>query len=43
MKQYVYQFKKGCAEGSAAMSDNLGGKGANLAEMSNLNIQKLRD
>ena len=38
MKQYVYQFKKGCAEGSATMSDKLGGKGANLAEMSNLNI-----
>ena len=38
MKQHVYQFKQGSAEGSASMSDKLGGKGANLAEMSNLNI-----
>ena len=38
MKQYVYSFKKGKAEGSSSMSDKLGGKGANLAEMSNLNI-----
>ena len=38
MKQYVYLFKQGNADGASSMSDLLGGKGANLAEMSNLNI-----
>ena len=38
MKQYVYSFKQGNADGASSMSDLLGGKGANLAEMSNLNI-----
>ena len=38
MKKYVYSFKKGYADGSASMSSLLGGKGANLAEMGNLNI-----
>ena len=38
MKQYVYFFKQGTADGSTSMSSLLGGKGANLAEMSNLNI-----
>lgn len=34
MKKYVYNFK----EGKAAMKDLLGGKGANLAEMSNIGL-----
>lgn len=37
MKQ-VYFFGEGRAEGTAAMRDVLGGKGANLAEMTNLGI-----
>ncbi len=37
MKQ-VYFFGQGRAEGTAAMRDVLGGKGANLAEMTNLGI-----
>ena len=36
--KYVYTFGDGKAEGSAAMKLLLGGKGANLAEMSNLGI-----
>jgi len=39
MKKYVYLFGGGKAEGRAEMKDVLGGKGANLAEMSNLGIQ----
>ncbi len=38
MKKYVYSFQKNLAEGSRDMSDMLGGKGANLAEMANLGI-----
>ena len=38
MKKYVYYFGGGKAEGSADMKDLLGGKGANLAEMTNLGI-----
>ncbi|MBF0502525.1 MAG: pyruvate, phosphate dikinase [Candidatus Riflebacteria bacterium] len=38
MKKYVYGFGGGKAEGRADMKDILGGKGANLAEMSNLGI-----
>jgi pyruvate,orthophosphate dikinase len=34
--QYVYSFGSGKAEGAADMKNLLGGKGANLAEMSNL-------
>ena len=34
MEKYVYSFK----EGKKEMKDTLGGKGANLAEMSNLGI-----
>ena len=34
MKKYIYSFK----EGSAAMKDLLGGKGANLAEMTNIGL-----
>ena len=34
----VYQFGNGAAEGDASMSDLLGGKGANLAEMSRLGL-----
>jgi pyruvate,orthophosphate dikinase len=35
---HVYLFGGGTAEGHAGMSDVLGGKGANLAEMTNLGI-----
>ncbi len=38
MTQWVYSFGKGKAEGRAAMRDLLGGKGANLAEMSSLGL-----
>ena len=38
MTQWVYRFGDGAAEGSAAMRDLLGGKGAGLAEMSNLGL-----
>jgi pyruvate,orthophosphate dikinase len=37
-EKYVYFFQPGKAEGSAKMKDILGGKGAGLAEMSNLGI-----
>jgi pyruvate,orthophosphate dikinase len=37
-KKYVYLFGAGKADGSAKMKNLLGGKGANLAEMTNLNI-----
>jgi pyruvate,orthophosphate dikinase len=37
-KKYVYYFGDGKAEGSANMKELLGGKGAGLAEMTNLNI-----
>lgn len=37
-KKYVYFFAKGKAEGSAKMKNILGGKGANLAEMTSLGI-----
>lgn len=36
--QYVYYFGAGRAEGRAEMKELLGGKGANLAEMTNLSI-----
>ncbi|MBN8996653.1 MAG: pyruvate, phosphate dikinase [Rhizobiales bacterium] len=38
MAKWVYGFGDGRAEGSAEMRDLLGGKGANLAEMSNLGL-----
>ncbi len=38
MSQWVYRFGNGKAEGSAAMRNQLGGKGANLAEMSALGL-----
>ncbi len=38
MAKYIYSFGNGKAEGNAKMSDLLGGKGAGLAEMSNLGI-----
>ena len=38
MTQWVYGFGGGRAEGKAAMKALLGGKGANLAEMSNLGL-----
>jgi pyruvate,orthophosphate dikinase len=38
MAKYVYFFGEGKAEGDATMKDTLGGKGANLAEMTNLGI-----
>jgi pyruvate,orthophosphate dikinase len=37
-QKYVYFFGEGKAEGDAGMKDILGGKGANLAEMTNLGI-----
>lgn len=37
-KKLVYFFANGSAEGRAEMKDILGGKGANLAEMTNLGI-----
>ena len=37
-KKYVYFFGKGKADGNTGMKDTLGGKGANLAEMTNLGI-----
>ena len=38
MKKYVYFFGKGKAEGRADMKGLLGGKGANLAEMTNIHL-----
>jgi pyruvate,orthophosphate dikinase len=38
MTKWVYAFGDGKAEGRAAMKNLLGGKGANLAEMSNLGL-----
>ncbi len=37
-RKYVYSFGHGQAEGSSAMRDLLGGKGCELAEMTNLGI-----
>ena len=36
--KYVYLFGKGISDGNAAMKNLLGGKGANLAEMANLDL-----
>ncbi len=38
MTRWVYGFGDGAAEGQGSMRDLLGGKGANLAEMSNLGL-----
>ncbi|SBW12720.1 Pyruvate, phosphate dikinase [uncultured Alphaproteobacteria bacterium] len=38
MSKWVFTFGDGKAEGSAAMRDLLGGKGANLAEMSTIGV-----
>src|ERR1041385_9541951 len=38
MTKWVYAFGDGKAEGEAGMRNLLGGKGANLAEMSNLGL-----
>src|SRR2546423_1171136 len=38
MTKWVYAFGGGAADGRADMQDLLGGKGANLAEMSNLGL-----
>ena len=38
MTKWIYTFGDGVADGSAAMRDLLGGKGANLAEMANLGL-----
>ena len=38
MPKHVYSFGAGKADGTAAMKELLGGKGANLAEMTNLGI-----
>ncbi|MBO4440807.1 pyruvate, phosphate dikinase, partial [bacterium] len=37
-KKYVYFFGPEGAEGNASMKEILGGKGANLAEMCNMNL-----
>jgi len=37
-EQYVYSFGDGQAEGNAKMKDVLGGKGAGLAEMTNIGV-----
>lgn len=37
-KKWIYSFGNGKAEGNASMRDILGGKGANLAEVCNLNL-----
>jgi len=37
-RKYVYGFAAGRADGSSAMRDLLGGKGCELAEMTNLGI-----
>ncbi len=36
--KYVYFFGSGKAEGKAEMKNLLGGKGANLAEMTNIGL-----
>ena len=38
MSKYCFFFGEGKAEGNAAMKNELGGKGANLAEMTNLGL-----
>ena len=38
MAKWVYSFGNGTAEGRAEMRNLLGGKGANLAEMSSLGL-----
>ena len=38
-KKYVYSFGGGNSEGSGAMKELLGGKGANLAEMTNIGLR----
>src|ERR1051326_5710081 len=38
MTKYVYYFGDGHAEGNAKMKDVLGGKGAGLAEMTNIGV-----
>src|SRR3954454_17806168 len=38
MTRWVYSFGRGNADGKAGMKALLGGKGANLAEMSNLGL-----
>ena len=38
MKKYVYSFGGGRAEGKTKMKELLGGKGANLAEMTNIGL-----
>src|SRR6266403_4642908 len=38
MTKWVYSFGRGAAEGEAEMRNLLGGKGAGLAEMSNLGL-----
>ncbi len=38
VQKFVYTFGDGVADGSAEMRNLLGGKGANLAEMSNLGL-----
>ena len=37
-EKYIYNFGKGKADGDTTMKELLGGKGSNLAEMSNLGM-----
>ena len=39
MSQWVYEFNKNKTDGNREMKNLLGGKGANLAEMSALGVQ----
>src|SRR5204863_1686648 len=38
IRKYIYSFGNGKAEGRADMKEILGGKGANLAEMTNIGL-----
>ena len=38
VRKYVYSFGGGKADGDASMKELLGGKGANLAEMTNIGL-----
>ena len=39
MSKWVYSFGNGAAEGTAEMRNLLGGKGANLAEMTKIGLR----
>ena len=37
-KKYIYRFSQDCAEGDKSLINLLGGKGANLAEMTSIGL-----